>query len=87
MIKERFKCVSRKFQGSVNSISRVLGSVLRGFEATSRRVSKQFLSTFRMVLIKFQGGSKILSRMFQRSFKEGNVMKISKVFQRSPKLF
>ena len=55
MIKERFKCVSRKFQGSVNSISRVLGSVLRGFEATSRRVSKQFLSNFRMVLMKFQG--------------------------------
>ena len=87
MIKERFKCVSRKFQGSVNSISRVLGSVLRGFEATFRRVSKQFLSNFRMVLMKFQGDLKILSRMFQRSFKEGNVMKISKVFQRSPKLF
>ena len=65
MIKERFKCVSRKFQGSVNSISRVLGSVLRGFEATSRRVSKQFLSNFRMVLMKFQGDL----RYFQECFK------------------
>ena len=65
MIKERFKCVSRKFQGSVNSISRVLGSVLRGFEATFRRVSKQFLSNFRMVLMKFQGNL----RYFQECFK------------------
>ena len=39
---------------------------LKGFEATSRKVSKQFLGSFRMVLRKFQGNL----RYFQECFKK-----------------
>ena len=52
VIKESFKYVSRKFQGSIKNISRVLKEC---FEATSKRVSKQFPGSFRSVLRKFHG--------------------------------
>ena len=46
----------------------VSGVFLRGFETTSKIISKQFLGSFRMVLINFQG----YLRYFQECFKEAS---------------
>ena len=70
--------VSRKFQGPLKYVSSMIqwickeyikgisGESLRVFEASSIRVSKQFLGSFRRFIRKFQS----VSKFFQECFKE-----------------
>ena len=84
-------CVLRKFQGCVESISRVkqdsfedvLGVFLRVFEATSTGVIKQFRGSFQRVSSKFLGVSLKFQECFKSVLKKhyGNIKSVSQKLQ------
>ena len=78
MFQECFKEVS----GTVKNISSVFGVLLRGFKATSRRISKQFLRSFRTASRKCYENFEGVSKKFRGvlSVFQGNFKGVSRVF-------